>query len=179
MHAQATANNLSATTHELVAAYGNTAKNLIHVYRATGERLVNLLDQRWDSALRASAARLTPEVQQNAQAAHRVFGGYCTKGLNLTTEGATTAVNHVVQWAVGSLDQAAANAHRFEEKTGLPTLNKLAEFATPAAQAVTRMACQLEEKSGKWLSTIAGTSVKATAGRRATPFKAARARKAP
>lgn len=178
MHAKAASRDLSATTQELVMAYGNTAKNMIDAYRAGGERLADYLEQRWDSALQASATRLTPEVQKNAQAAHRVFGSYCTKGLNVTTNSATAAVNEVVKWATSGLDQVVANAYRFEEKTGLGTLNRLAGFVAPAAQAVTRLAGQLEHKSGELLSKVSGRTTGSTAARHATPFKAARTRRA-
>ena len=170
--------NLSAVTTTLVESYGNTAKNVIGAYRAGGERMVDFLEQRWNSAFKASSPQLTKEVKQNAQAAQRVFGGYYAKGLTYTAEGATQVVNQIVKLAASGIQQVAANASRFEEKTGVSTLNQLALVAVPAAQAAGRLATQLEQKSGELVSKIAGDNVVIAAVKRQTPFKKARVRKA-
>lgn len=172
------ATNLSTVTTILIESYGNTAKNVISAYRVGGERMVGFLEQRWDQAFKASSAQLTKEVKQNAQAAQQAFGGYYTKGLNFTTDGATQVVNQIVKLAAHGVQQVAANASRFEEKTGVSALNQLASAAIPAAQAAGRLATQLEQKSGMLVSKIAGDNVVVAAVKRQTPFKKARVRKA-
>jgi hypothetical protein len=177
MNAQAAPANLSTVTTQLIVSYGNTANNVIKAYRASGERVVDFLEQRWDSAFKASATQLTPDVKQNAQAAHRMVGGYCAKGLTVTTESATSAVNQLVKLAAQGVDQVAANAARLEEKTGLSALNQIALVAVPAAQAVTRLVVQLEQKSNDLVAKLSGSAAEATPSKRATPFKKARTRR--
>ena len=46
------AKNLSTVAADLIESYGNTAKNVIDAYRAGGERVVSLLEQRWNQALK-------------------------------------------------------------------------------------------------------------------------------
>ena len=84
---------------------------------------------------------------------------YCLKrGLAFTTEGADAVVNQLVTLAGQGLQQVAANASRFEEKTGL-TLDRLSLVATPVAAAAVKLVGQIEQKSGELASKIAGDSV--------------------
>lgn len=177
MSAQTAPATLSTVTTQLITSYGNTANNVINAYRATGERVVDYLEQRWDSAFKASAAQLTPEVKQNAQAAYRLLGGYCAKGLNVTTDSASSAVNQLVKLAAQGVTQAATQAARLEEKTGLSALNQIAQVTVPAAQAVSRIATQLEQKSHDLVSKLSGCAAAENTDKRTTPFKKARTRR--
>ena len=67
-------------------------------------------------------------------------------------------VNQLVTLAGQGLQQVAANASRFEEKTGL-TLDRLSLVATPVAAAAVKLVGQIEQKSGELASKIAGDSV--------------------
>jgi len=49
-----TAKNLSTVTTDLIECYGNTAKNVIDAYRAGGERVVTVLEKRWNTAFKES-----------------------------------------------------------------------------------------------------------------------------
>jgi len=177
MSAQAAPATLSHVTTQVITSYGNTANNVINAYRATGERVVDFLEQRWDSAFKASAAQLTPEVKQNAQAAYRLVGGYCAKGLRITTGSATAAVNQLVKLATQSVSQASTQAARLEEKTGLSALNHIAQVTVPAAQAVSRIATQWEQKSSDLALKLSGAAAQAAPSKRTTPFKKARTRR--
>lgn len=171
------ATNLSSITNDLIASYGNTAKNVIHAYRAGGDRMVDFLEQRWDSAFKESSPQLTAEVRQNALNAQKVLGSYYAKGVAMTTESAESAVDKFVKFVAEGVEQVAANASRFEEKTGVTALNQLALAAVPAASAAAKLVTQLEQKSGELVSKITGDCVMAATIKRATPFKQARARK--
>lgn len=172
------ATNLSIITNDLIASYGNTAKNVIQAYRAGGDRMVDFLEQRWDSAFQESSPQLTAEVRKNALNAQKVLGSYYAKGVAMTTEGAESVVDKFIKFAADGIEQVAANASRFEEKTGVTALNQLAVAAVPAAVAVSKLVTQLEQKSGELVSKIAGDNVAAATVKRATPFKQARSRKA-
>lgn len=165
---------LSTVTADLIVSYGNTAKNVIHAYRAGGERMADFLEQRWERALEQSRSQLQPEVRKNAQHAQKVLGGYYVKGLALTTKGADAVVDQLVHFADQRVQQAAANANRFEEKTGL-VLDRLAVTVAPVASAAARLASQIENKSSDLVQKIAGTAATA---KRVSPFKKARAQKA-
>jgi hypothetical protein len=119
------AKNLSTVACDLIESYGNTAKNVIDAYRAGGERVVSVLEQRWDRALKESRSQLTAETVKNASAAQLAFSVYYTKGLTLTTNGAQQVVNQLVKVLEDGVERVAANANAFEEKTGVTTLNTL------------------------------------------------------
>lgn len=168
--------NLSTVTNDLIVSYGNTAKNVINAYRAGGERVADFFEQRWERALEQSRSQLVPEVRNNAKHAQRVLGSYYVKGLAFTTNGADTVVDQLVSFAGQGVQQVAANANRFEEKTGV-ALDRFTVAVAPVATVVTKLATQIEQKSGELAGKIAGTPVTATA-KRVSPFKKARAQKA-
>lgn len=164
---------LSGVTTDLIAAYAATAHNMIHVARAGSERVAGFLERRWDEALEQSSPQLTAEVRRNAANARKVVGGYFSRSVALTTSGADTVVDQIVRIAGEGVGQVAANASLFEEKTGLTTLQQIAQAAVPAAVAVTRIASQVEQKSGELAGMIAGEPAA-----RVSPFRKARNRRA-
>lgn len=168
------ASTLSTVTHDLIAAYGNTAKNIIHAYRVSGERIVDFMEQRWDSAVKESSPQLATEVRQNALNVQKILGGCYAKGVAITTEGAESAVNKIVKFVTEGVEQVASNASCFEEKTGVTALNQLALAAVPAAVVAAKLVAQLEQKSGELVSKIAGEGLTAATVKRATAFKRAR-----
>jgi hypothetical protein len=175
-----TAKNLSTVTHELIASYGNTAKNVINAYRAGNERVVGYMDQSWAAAVKKTGTRLSPELRGNALATEKKITSLYAQGVVLTSDGAETAVNKAMEMAGKSITQAAANASRFEKATGMNTLNTLAVAAVPAAQAVTKVAAKLEAQTGALANKIAGekAKVKVAAVKRTVAKKATRTSKA-
>ena len=172
-------NTLTAVTTDLIESYGNTAKNVINAYRVGNERVVGLMDQRWESAVNATGKRLTSEVRTNALAAQKILSGYYIRGITIGTDGADTAVAKTVELAAKGVQQVAANAARFEKSTGVTALNKLAVVAVPAAQAASNVATRIEKQSGELVNTVAGkTPVANLASKPVTAFKKARAAKA-
>ena len=165
---------LSNVTTDLINSYGNTAKNVINAYRAGGQRVANFVEQRWERALEQSRSQLVPEVRNNAKHAQKILGSYYVKGLAFTTNGADTVVDQLVSFAGQGVQQVAANANRFEEKTGV-ALDRFTVAVAPVAAVVTKLASHIELKSGELADKIAGT---ATTAKRVSPFKKARAQKA-
>lgn len=176
-----TTKNLSSVTTDLISSYGNTAKHVIQAYRAGGERVVGYVDQSWERALAKSAKRLKPEVRANALSAQKKVSGYYARGIHVTTDGADALVNKAVALAEKGVARAVTNAGKFQKATGVSTLNTLASAAVPAAEAVSKVAAKIEQKSGLLAKRIAGkTSVAAKAAtvKRVVKAKAARVRKA-
>ena len=172
------AKNLSTVAVDLIEAYGNTAKNVIDAYRAGGERVVSLMEQRWNAALKQSRSQLTAEVAKNASAAQLAFSVYYTKGLNQTTNGAQQVVSQLVKLAEAGVERVAANASMFEEKTGVTTLNTIAQVTMPGVAALSKMAVQIEQKSAGLASKIAGDDVSTASVKRTSAFSQKRAAKA-
>ena len=167
------AKNLSTVANDLIESYGNTALNVIQAYRAGGERVVSLLEQRWNQALKQSRSELSAETAKNASAAQAAFSAYYTKGLLLTTSGAEQVVSQLVKVAEAGVERAAANASLFEEKTGVTTLNTLAQVTSPGALALSKLAAQIEQKSAELAGKIAGDSK--AAAKRSSAFRRAKA----
>ncbi len=173
------ARKLSTVTTDVIESYGNTAKNVIHAYRAGGERVAGLLEKGWDRALKESRSQLAEGVARNASAAQQVLNGYYTKGLTLTSDGAEQVVDQMVKLAGTGVQRVAANAHRFEEKTGVTALNTLAQATLPGAVALSTLATKIEVKSATLASKIAGGKPSAAMPKRKAPVarKAATPRK--
>ncbi len=162
-----TSKKLSTVTNELIASYGNTAKNVIKACRVGNARAVGYVDQRWASAVQKAGTRLSAEVRGNALAAQKKVTSLYAHGVTLTTDSADTAVNKAVELAGKSVAQVTANASRFEKALGVNTLNTLAVAAVPAAQAVTKVAAKLEAQTGLLADKIAGKKAKAPVKRAA------------
>ena len=171
--------NLSTVTNELIASYGNTAKNVITACRVGNKRAVSYVDQSWATAVKKTGTRLNADVRGNAIATQKKITAFYAKGVEATTENANLAVNKAVELAGKGVVQVAANANRFEKSTGVTALSTLAVVTLPAAQAVVKAAAKLEEQSGVLAKKIAGSPVKAkaTSAKRAVVKKAATATK--
>ncbi|NML86479.1 hypothetical protein [Polaromonas sp.] len=172
------AKNLSTVASDLIASYGNTAKNIIDAYRAGGERVVGLLEQRWRHALRQSRSELTSETAKNASAAQLAFSVYYTKGLNLTSSGAEQVVSQLVKLAETGVERVAANASAFGEKTGVTTLDTLARATAPGALVLSKLAAQIEQTTADLAHKIAGSDVATASVKRSSAFSQRRAAKA-
>ena len=173
-----TAKNLSTVATDLVGCYGNTAKNVIDAYRAGGERVVTVLEKRWNSALKESRSQLAGDVAKNASAAQLAFSTYYSKGLTQTSKGAELVVSQLVKLAEAGIERVAANASLFEEKTGLSTLTTIAQVSKPGVIALSDFAAKVEEKSAQLASKIAGNNVATATVKRSTAFAQRRAAKA-
>lgn len=165
-----TAKNLSTVATDLIGSYGNTAKNVIDAYRAGGELMVGLLEQRWNRALKQSRTELTAETARNATAAQLAFSTYYTKGLMLTTNGAQQVVSQLVKVAEAGVERAAANASAFEERTGATALSTIAKSTAPAALVLSKLASTIEQKTAELASKIAGDGVTTASVKRSTAF---------
>ncbi len=164
------AKNLSTVAVDLIEAYGNTAKNVIKAYRVGGEHMVDLLEKRWNKAMRQSRTELTAETAKNANAAKSVFSAYYLKGLNVTSDGAQQVVNQLVKVAEAGVERVAANASLFEEKTGVTTLNTIAAATAPGALALSKLASQIEQKSANLATRLAGDDVTTATVKRTTAY---------
>ena len=160
--------NLATVATDLIESYGNTAKNVISAYRVGNERAVSAMEQRWQAAVMGSGKRLSEEVRSNALSAQKKLGAYYIKGIEFTTQGADTAVSKAVELAAKGVQQVAANANKFEKATGNTTLNKIAVAAVPAAVAVSKVAGQVEKKTGLWVVAAAGNASEKPAPKTAT-----------
>jgi hypothetical protein len=172
------AKNLSTVAADLIGSYGNTAKNVIDAYRAGGERVVSLLEQRWNEALKQSRPQLTAEVAKNASAAQLAFSVYYAKGLTQTTQGAQQLVSQLVKLAENGVERIAANAAVFEQKTGVGTLSTLAQATAPGALVLSKLATQIEQKTAELASKIAGDDVAIATVKHTSAFKRQRTAKA-
>lgn len=153
------AKKLSTVTCHVITAYGNTAKNVIHAYRAGGERVVSLLDRRWNSALKQSRSKLAAGVAQNAGVVQQVLHKYTLKGLTLTAGGAQGMVNQVVRLADAGVHSMSVQASRLEDKTNSQVLSSLAQAAMPSAVSLSALASKIEQKSAHLAGKIAGDHV--------------------
>jgi hypothetical protein len=158
---------LATVTCHMITSYGNTAKNVIHAYRVGGERVIGMLEQRWDRALKQSRSQLAEGVAKNATAVQHSLQNYSLKGLTFTSGGAQDMVNRLVKLADAGVHSVAVNAARFEDKTGARTLSSLAQAALPGATALSALASQIEQKSADLASKVAGDNVVVKVARRA------------
>ena len=169
---------LSTVTNELIASYGNTAKNVINAYRVGNERAAVFMDQSFVTALQKAGSRLSATARKNALSAEQKLTSYYVRGVEVTSANADLVVNKAVELAGKGVEQVSANASRFEKSTGVTTLSSLATAAVPAAQAVTKVAAKIEAKSGELATKLAGKPVRAKAAKVVKAVKAAPAKAA-
>jgi len=150
---------LSTVTCNVINAYGNTASNVIHACRAGGERIVGMIDTRWNSAFKQSRPQLAAGVAKNATAVHQLLQKYTLKGLAVTSGGAQDMVNQVVKLADAGVMTMANNVDRFEDKTGVSVLSTVAQAALLGAVPLSNLIDQIEQKSADLASKIAGDNV--------------------
>ncbi len=160
---------LSTVTCHVITAYGNTASNVIHAYRAGGERVVGMLDARWNSAFKQSRSQLAAGVAKNATAVHDALQKYTLKGLTITSGGAQDVVNQVVKLADAGVMTMAKNVDRFEDKTGVNVFSTVAQAALRGAVPLSQLADQFEQKSADLASKIAGDSLVKSVAKRSRP----------
>jgi hypothetical protein len=98
----------SATAQQLIASFDNNAHRAIDAWRTGGERLGAAARQRWDTAFAESRRQLSAETRRNATRARDAFAGCYAKGMELSTGGAETAVDTLVQAAQSAVERAAA-----------------------------------------------------------------------
>ncbi len=157
---------LSTVSCHVIDAYGNTASNVIHAYRAGGERVVGMLDTSWNSAFKKSRSQLAAGVAKNATAVHQMLQKYTLKGLTVTSGGAQDVVNRVVKLADAGVMSVAANVDRFEGKTGVNALSAVAKVALFGAVPLSNLADQIEHKSADLARKIAGDKPVKTVAKR-------------
>jgi hypothetical protein len=152
---------LSLATNQLITAYGNTAKNVVNAYRLGNARAAGYVEKTWSAAVQKAGKRISGEVRRNALFAQKKLTGLYVQGVTFTTDSADLAINKAVALAGKGVEQAAANATRFEHTTGLSTLSTVARAAVPAVVAVHKVAAQLENQSSRLAIRAAGSKAKA------------------
>ncbi|MEO8542088.1 MAG: hypothetical protein ABI434_00825 [Burkholderiaceae bacterium] len=169
------AKNLSTITNDLITSYGKTARNMIHVYRMGNQRFAHYIDRQWEKALAQSASELRSEVRKNALSAQKTANDLYVRSITVSSNGADGLIGKVVELAGKGVQQVAANASRFEERTGLKALDNLANAAKPAVNVVSVLAEKLEARSSQLASKVAGhpAGVKLAAVKRVTPRRKA------
>ena len=81
--------NLSTVTTDLIETYGNTAKNVINAYRVGNERVIGMMDQRWESAVE-------PTRSQNITVTCRRSASCPAGALAVLTGGAAVPANAAI-----------------------------------------------------------------------------------
>lgn len=101
-------------THTATSAlgqFGNAAHRAIALYREGGERIATLANERWDAAFEQAKPQLDAETRKNAKHFKTVVGGYWTRALAMSTDGATIAVDTLVGAAVAGVERVAGYTH--------------------------------------------------------------------
>ena len=176
--------NLSSVASAVIESYGNTAINVINAYRVGSERVIGFVEQRFEAAVNAGAARLSEELRANVIDAQQRISGYYSRGLQIGTERAESAVNAAVEFASRGVERMAANAERFDQATKLGALEAFNRMALPAAEAVSQIVVRFEEGSSELVKRVAGEPApvkaavqKAKAAQKTVAKKAAVAKK--
>jgi hypothetical protein len=95
----------AATT--ALGRFGNAAHRAIALYREGGEHIARIADERWETAFEQAKPQLDAQTRKNARHAKDVFGRYWARALDLSTDGATIAVDTVVGAAIAGVERAA------------------------------------------------------------------------
>lgn len=151
--------HLSTVAYDVIESSGNAAKNVVQAYRASGQRMAQLVAQRWDTAFAQSRPQLSVETAKNATAAKHLVGSFYTKGLISTTNGATDVIAKLVKLAGASVQSALGNAQRLQTKTGIKTIDTLAQVSLPSLVAISTLASSAEQQTATLARKAAEGSV--------------------
>ena len=110
-------NSFTKTATGVLATAGSVAHQAIGIYRESGERFLDAMDQRWTKAFKESSPQLTAETRKNAQHAHDVFQGYYAKGLAMSADGAEVVVDTVIGAVIAGVERAASFQHAYTQKS--------------------------------------------------------------
>lgn len=168
--------NLSSVAASVIDSYGNTARNVIGVYRAGGERAIDIVDQRFEAAVNTGAASLGQGLRSNLIDTQQRWSVRCSKGLHLGAERATGAVDAAVDLAHKGARRLAANAERFDQATQLGALEAINRVAMPAAVVVGRFAARIESGSSRLVQRVSRQPAPARAAARQAKAAAKQAR---
>lgn len=171
---------VSTVATDVIASYGNTAIQVIKAYRTGGERVLDLVDRRFEAAVKTGATRLSADARSNLISAERRVKSYYAKGLQYGTERAEDMVHAAVGLASKGVARAAVNAKRLDQATKLGALEAINRIALPAATAVSEVAGKIEVGSRKLAKRVAGkpATVKTVGIRRKAAKKTVAAKKA-
>lgn len=147
---------LSAVAVDVIEAYGNTAINVINAYRAGSERVIDLVDTRFEAAVLSGAAPLNGNWRAGLIDAEKRLSGYYSRGLQYGTERAETAVGVAVDLAHKGVERFAANAERFDQATNVGALDLINRMALPAATAMSEVVFRIEQGTGELAKKAAG-----------------------
>lgn len=141
--------NLSSVTASVIDSYGNTARNVISVYRVGGERVIDFVDQRFEAVVHTGTARLGAGLRSNLIGTQQRLSGYYSQSLHYGSDRAESVVDAAVDLAHKGARRIAANAERFDQATGLGALEAIHRVALPAATAVSQFAQRIERGSSR------------------------------
>lgn len=141
--------NLSSVAATVIDAYGNTARNVISVYRSGGERVIGFVDQRFETVVERGVAPLRRALRSQLIDTQQRLSGCSVKGLHFGAERAHSAVDAAVDLAHKGVVRIAANAERFDQATQLGALEAISRAAMPAAVAMSRVAARIESGSSR------------------------------
>jgi hypothetical protein len=148
--------NLSTVASDLITSYGKTAVNVINAYRVGGERVIGYVDQRFESVVNRRALPLSTSVRGNLVTVQKRISGYYVKGIQLSSGGAQTVVNTVVDLAGKSVERIAANATSIDKASGTSALDTLSSVVLPGAHVVSKLADRIEQRATQVAQKIAG-----------------------
>ena len=103
-----TNDNFAPAAEQWIHRFDTGAHRAIGAWREGGGQLGALARERWDGALAQSRKQLSKETQRNAERTREVVAGCYTKGLELSAAGAESAVDTLVQAALGAVTRAEA-----------------------------------------------------------------------
>jgi hypothetical protein len=156
--------NLSTVASDVITSYGKTAVNVINAYRVGGQRAIGYFDQRFENVLNRRVLPLSTNVRGNIVTMEKTISGYYVKGIQLSSGGAESVVNTVVDLAGKSVERIAANATTFDKAYGTSALDKLSSVVLPGAHIVSKLVDRIEQRATQVAAKVAGPQAAAKNG---------------
>lgn len=102
-----TKQDFTDTATNALGQFGNVAHRAIELYREGGERIATVANERWDIAFEQAKPQLDAETRKNAKHFRDVVGGYWSRALALSSDGAIIAVDTFVGAAIAGVERVA------------------------------------------------------------------------
>ena len=104
-----TKHRFTEATTTALGQFGNAAHIAIHTWREGGERIATFAGERWDTAFEQAGPQLDAQTRKNAQNFRKVVGRWWTRGVALSSDGATIAVDTFVGAAIAGVERATGH----------------------------------------------------------------------
>ena len=152
--------NLSSVAYNVVGQYNEAGKNLVRAYRVGTDRAVGIVNQRFESVVKARSLPLvTDTVKANLLGAEQKITGLVSRGANLGADRADITLDQIARGVNFGIERLTTAGAKVENVLGASAVQTVNALSMPAAQVSLQIAHLLAESSKRVADKVAGEEI--------------------